>query len=542
MKSHFPKRFCAGILLFSMLPICGGSSLLAIEDLYNFPSISSKEKIEFERERKLCFFPLRNLSGDSALDFYSAGYASVLYSGLKTTVQIYDENALPASIQHPFGNQDSVKQEKVKEGEWDSDRLEKLRSGQLVVPIKNDPRYLSLRSEPFESEPAPDDGGVIPLARKNNCFYSVTGEFEKKSADEMRVRIVLRSFKDGAKKEFSHKTSVRRSYQELNPLIESLKSFLLGKFTFRLTVKSEGILSSLVFLDGNYIGKTPLVRNDILPGIHDVRVTREGFNDWRGEVDMRTSSREISVQMFKEKKEGFLSVTSDPPGANVYFGSELLGVTPLNKVPVKVGWNRIRLSKEGHVDILKGIEIKKDQTSEVAGTLKQGDSVSYYKNKKYVFLDHTYDDFAIYSLYGSLLFYAGYYYFNLKADSILEGSRPMTNALTVTGLATLIQNSSNFNSFATAYYYQYNIHSQAESKANYYRGLAGYIDRDTGVHGGLMLYGIAAMLAFSVSFYVLGLDSETLDVGVAPVRTPYFARGLEYQFETETYARFKHKF
>ncbi|TGK12225.1 PEGA domain-containing protein [Leptospira fletcheri] len=542
MILRFPKKFCAALALCGFLALPQGGTLWAVDDYYDFPGISSREKIEFERERKLCFFPLRNITGDSNLDFYSAGYASVLYSGLKSVVQIYDENALPTVIQHSFGKQESSPVAPLKEDEWDREKLNRLKDGKIPLSVKKDPRYLSLRSEPFESESAPDESGAIPLAKKNNCFYTVTGEFERSSQEELKIRIFLRSFKDGSKKAFSHKTSVRRSYQEMNPLVVELKNFVLGKSTLRLSVRSESTLGSLVFLDGNYIGKTPLVRDDILPGLHEIRVTRDGFDDWKGEVDMRTSSQEIQVQLSREKKEGWLSVTSDPPGATVYFGSQNLGVTPLVKVPVKVGWNRLRVAKEEYVDSLKGVEIKKGENSEVSVSLKKGDTVSYYKNKKYVFMDHTYDDFAIYSLYGTLLFYAGYYYFNLKADSVLEGARPMTDAMTLTGLASLAQSSPNLNTFTAAYLYQYNIFSQAEAKANYYRDLGGVFSQQRGFHGGFMLYGIAAMLALSVTFYWLGLDSETLDVGVAPVKTPYFVKGLENRPETETYARFNYRF
>ncbi|PJZ68737.1 PEGA domain protein [Leptospira perolatii] len=537
-------RLGAVFALFSILPCT--VNLYAIDDLFRFRESSTKEKIQFETERKLCFFPLRNLGGESNIDYFSSGYASVFYSNLKSIVQIYDEEMLPVVVQHPFGknsNQpggDSGK--KNKDTSWNSEKLEKLKKGELHLPVSKDPRYISLRSEPYEKEIAPDDGVIINVAKKNGCFYSVYGEYEKKAAEEMRIRILLLSLKEGSKKEFSHTTSVRRSYQELNPLIDQLRKFLLGRETYRLQLKVSNTTGALVFLDGNYIGKTPLVRNDLLPGIHELRVSKEGFEEWKDQLDMRVSSKEIQLELLKEKREGLLSVETDPSGVKVYLGMEYLGETPLQKVPVRTGWNRIRFSKEGYIDSFQGVEIKKDSPIEVKAKLKEGDSSAYYANKKYLFLDHTYDDFAIYSLYGTLLFYAGYYYFNLKADSVLEGTRPQVTLTNFAAVQALQQSSPDLNTFATAFFYQDNLVQHARDKANHYRSISGKFGRHQKLHGGIMLYGIAAMIALTITFYALGLDSETVDIGIRPVRSPIYTNILENQFETETYARFLLRF
>lgn len=544
MKLLFFRKIPACILLICLAPLFVGFPIFGtgINDYYRISEYSSPEKIQFEKERKLCIFPLRNLSGDASLDFYSSGYASVLYSGLKSLVQIYDESLYPKSIQHAFGPNPSGVKPNLKEGEWDYAGLEKLKKGELSLNVSKDPRYLILKVQPYETETAPDEGFIIPVSRKYDCFYSTYGEFEKKG-EELRINIRLRSSKDGSKKEFSHKTSIRRSYQELGPVIEEIRKTLLGKHTKVLSVKTGTQYDSLVFLDGNYIGKTPLKRNDVLAGIHDIRITKNGYSDWIGQVDLRENSKDLDIVLEKDKKEGFLSLDSDPQGAKVYLGSEYLGVTPLVKVPAKIGWNRLRFVLDEHVDQFKGVEIKKGEISEIKVKLKEGESVSYYKNKKYLFLDHTYDDFAIYSLYGSLFFYAGYYYFNLRANQALENVRPMVQITNFVALQELQQSSPNLQTFALSYLYQESIYNDAKDKSDYFRSISGRFGRNQGIQGGLMLYGIGTMLILSATFYALGLDSETLEVGVAPVKTmPTFVRGLEGQYETESYAKFNMRF
>lgn len=62
-----------------------------------------------------------------------------------------------------------------------------------------------------------------------------------------------------------------------------------------------------------------------------------------------------------------------------------LGKTPLSNVRVKTGYNRLRLSMEGHVDLLKGVEIKKVEETKLDLILRPGDTLSYYKINKMFF-------------------------------------------------------------------------------------------------------------------------------------------------------------
>ncbi len=54
-----------------------------------------------------------------------------------------------------------------------------------------------------------------------------------------------------------------------------------------------------------------------------------------------------------------LSVTSEPPGAGVYLGDEMLGQTPLEK-RVEIGSYSLKLYKQGYTPIAEDLELKKD--------------------------------------------------------------------------------------------------------------------------------------------------------------------------------------
>ena len=74
---------------------------------------------------------------------------------------------------------------------------------------------------------------------------------------------------------------------------------------------------------------------------------------------------------------GRLKVNSAPEGAAVYLDSESKGVTPVTIDQVSEGTHQLVISKQGYKNISKGVEIKKDQVTEIkenlmgqTGTLK----------------------------------------------------------------------------------------------------------------------------------------------------------------------------
>lgn len=483
-------RISAFILIVAILSI--GISAEGIDDYYRFPEAGSPEKITFETERKLCVFSLKNQNADPNLDYLSKGYGGVLYSGLKGLFQIFDPEVIPKSIQHSFGK--PTEKVILKKGEWNGEILDQVKKAKETSPAK-DPRFLFLKTEFVSEETPPEDNTLFLSGKKSGCFYHLAGTFEKKSESRMELKLILRSSKDASRKEFRAVTSVRRSYQELEGLIGEIKKELIGNNTVSFSFKSGNMEDVLVFLDGQFLGKTPLRRSDILPGSHRVKYYKDGFQSEEKKVSIRDGGS-FEIVLSEIPKEGSISVVSSPEGANVYLGSEFLGKTPLNNVRVKTGYNRLRLSMEGHVDLLKGVEIKKGGETKLDLILRPGDTLSYYKNKQNVFLDHSYNDFSIYSLYGILLFYAGYYYFNLKANDLYDRARSrvnLTNLLLAAGSAPQDQ-------FIGLYLYEERIIRETNTDAGKYQKLSGNFGRREGITGGVMVYGMAAMLLLSYNF------------------------------------------
>ncbi len=97
-------------------------------------------------------------------------------------------------------------------------------------------------------------------------------------------------------------------------------------------------------------GVTPLEIGMVAPGTYDLRLTREGYEEWSGQVEVTAGQRAaITAELERRQRErppaaapGQLSVNTQP-WSKVYLGSRLLGTTPIGRVSVPSGNQRLRL-------------------------------------------------------------------------------------------------------------------------------------------------------------------------------------------------------
>ncbi|MDD1693160.1 MAG: PEGA domain-containing protein, partial [Methanoregula sp.] len=100
-----------------------------------------------------------------------------------------------------------------------------------------------------------------------------------------------------------------------------------------------------VTLDGNAMGETPssgsLKLNNIAVGTHTVVLTRPGYQQYSTTTTVSANTvTEVSAILqptTTSSGTGGLSVTSTPPGANVYIDNAFVGITPLTLSSVATG-------------------------------------------------------------------------------------------------------------------------------------------------------------------------------------------------------------
>ncbi len=113
--------------------------------------------------------------------------------------------------------------------------------------------------------------------------------------------------------------------------------------------------ATITFGDRGDTGPTPMEIGMVSPGTYDVRLTLDGHQAWAGQVQVSAGQRVTinaqlqAAQPAERPRErpvvgppGQLSVNTQP-WSKVYLGSRLLGTTPIGRVAVPSGLQRLRL-------------------------------------------------------------------------------------------------------------------------------------------------------------------------------------------------------
>lgn len=101
-----------------------------------------------------------------------------------------------------------------------------------------------------------------------------------------------------------------------------------------------------VYLDGKEVGKTPLALSKVRLGRHQIRVQREGHENWEREVEIE-GGRKVEVYAQLKSVEGGLEIRSEPNGAKVWVNGREMGLTPL-VMSAKAGQYLVRVFREGY--------------------------------------------------------------------------------------------------------------------------------------------------------------------------------------------------
>ena len=122
-----------------------------------------------------------------------------------------------------------------------------------------------------------------------------------------------------------------------------------------------------VYIDGEYIGNTPLNNHVLEKGNHSLQLNLAGHEDFNGSVsviagqnierDFTLTATTVStpdplspppISLAVKPTTGTLNIISDPSGTSVYIAGEYKGKTPLDNIEVSVGNHEVRLEQEGY--------------------------------------------------------------------------------------------------------------------------------------------------------------------------------------------------
>jgi len=134
-----------------------------------------------------------------------------------------------------------------------------------------------------------------------------------------------------------------------------------------------------VYLDGTYKGETPpgdyLYLYDIVIGAHAIEVSRTGYQDYSGTVQVYAAKNtpfSITLTPNPEATFGSLSITSSPSGAEAFVDNVYKGITPLVVETLVPGSHVVLMKLGGYSDWQSTIQVSGGQVTDVSATLVPG--------------------------------------------------------------------------------------------------------------------------------------------------------------------------
>ena len=100
-------------------------------------------------------------------------------------------------------------------------------------------------------------------------------------------------------------------------------------------------------LDGKVYGSAPATLNNLPEGKHRIKLSKNGYNSFISEIDVKGGSTEnVFVALMPLK--GTLNVTSYPSDAEIQLNGESYGYTPRNIVNLPFGKYKVKVSKKNY--------------------------------------------------------------------------------------------------------------------------------------------------------------------------------------------------
>ncbi|HJJ48405.1 MAG TPA: PEGA domain-containing protein [Methanocorpusculum sp.] len=131
-----------------------------------------------------------------------------------------------------------------------------------------------------------------------------------------------------------------------------------------------------LYVDGRYQGKTP-ISVTLETGRHSVSLAKSGYDEYNTTVGINTGSETtLYPTLYKKVSEGYLSVNSNPSGADVYIDNCYRGTTPLT-LYLSSGTYDVLIKKPDYKPYSSTVSVKDGKTSTLSANLQSDNSYGY---------------------------------------------------------------------------------------------------------------------------------------------------------------------
>ncbi|MDD1684783.1 MAG: PEGA domain-containing protein [Methanoregula sp.] len=131
-----------------------------------------------------------------------------------------------------------------------------------------------------------------------------------------------------------------------------------------------------VILDGQNSGITPVIITDVLPGNHVLSLSYPGYLFYNQTISVGSEktaavNANLVAAPLPDTSSGSLSVTTDPPGAQILIDGDVKGVSPATIPGLSAGTHTLLLKLEDYQDLKTMVNITAGQTQDYTTGLKK---------------------------------------------------------------------------------------------------------------------------------------------------------------------------
>ncbi|MCF7853246.1 MAG: PEGA domain-containing protein [Candidatus Pacebacteria bacterium] len=119
-------------------------------------------------------------------------------------------------------------------------------------------------------------------------------------------------------------------------------------------IKTDPPGASVAF-DDQPVGVSPVVVRDVAPGRHKITLASPGYEELVRQIYNPGMLPDEPYEL--RLKPGAVRITSEPPGATVVHGTQILGQTPLTIEQLPPGRHELRFLSYGYTSITKPVEV-----------------------------------------------------------------------------------------------------------------------------------------------------------------------------------------
>ncbi len=367
------KRIITGFLLF--LNLSAFSMALKEEKIEPVPT-------KFLEQYSVGLLMFDNNSGNTNLDFLSISFPLMLKDYLKRNVNFFIERADLLTEKEKFSDKKDNYSNKKNDryylliGSLDLDKNNKVIKKN--IKLTEDYKKASLKKQLFYKSDVVvrNEQTLHEVAVKQNCHYLIYGNYKKVGNGKLKFSVYFyNAIQNKNSYRWVYTFDENRVLIELPSFVKKIKKDLINfPFTkFLIDTEPQG---AMIYFDGQFIGRTPL-SVDAAFSEHIILLKKDGYKRKRLLVNLKRGNKyRIVPKLEKQQKEGVLTVTSIPPGAELTVDLIKYGKTPCVISNMQAGTYRLLLDMDKYYQKIVRVEISGNKETKIS--LKMQEKIKGY--------------------------------------------------------------------------------------------------------------------------------------------------------------------